>query len=248
MATKRLLLVAALAVALGAGSASVAFAQQAEERFETTTSLDYLLYVPDAHDPSGDPVPLLLFLHGAGERGADLQRVAAHGPPKLIAAGADFPAIVVSPQAPENDWWPHRVDDLLALLDDITARYNVDEDRVYVTGLSMGGYGTWSLLQADAPRFAAAIPICGGGNPVLAGFSRALRTLPVWAFHGEADTVIPVQESIDMVEAIRAGGGENIELTTYPGVDHDSWTQTYDDPAVWEWLWSQRRGGGSPRE
>lgn len=240
-------LTAALTAFLVSGFAA-ATAQQTEERFETTTSLEYLLYVPESHDPSGDPVPLLLFLHGAGERGDDVQRVAAHGPPKLIAAGADFPAIVVSPQAPENDWWPHRVRDLLALLDDITARYNVDEDRVYVTGLSMGGYGTWALLQADAQRFAAAIPICGGGNPVLAGYNRALRSLPVWVFHGEADSVVPVQESIDMVEAIRAAGGESIELTTYPGVDHDSWTQTYDNPEVWEWLWHQRRGGGSEPE
>ena len=236
----------ALTAMLAAGFASAALAQQSEERFERTTSLEYLLYVPEAHDPSGDPVPLLLFLHGAGERGADVQRVAAHGPPKLIAAGTDFPAIVVSPQAPENEWWPQRAQDLLALLDDITTRYNVDEDRVYVTGLSMGGYGTWALLQADPRRFAAAIPICGGGNALLAG--RALRSVSVWAFHGEADRVVPVQESIDMVEAIRAAGGENVELTVYPGVDHDSWTQTYDDPAVWEWLWSQRRGGGSPRQ
>lgn len=247
MALTQRLFTATLAVVLTAGVPPLArVQQQTEERFETTTSLDYLLYVPDEHDPSGDPVPLLLFLHGAGERGADLQQVAVHGPPKLIAAGQDFPAIVVSPQAPAGDWWSYRVRDLLALLDDVTARFNVDEDRVYVTGLSMGGYGTWALLQADPQRFAAAIPICGGGNTFLAGRNRALRSLPVWVFHGDADRVVPVQESIDMVEAIRGAGGENVELTVYPGVDHDSWTQTYDDLAVWEWLWSQRRGGSEP--
>ena len=90
-------------------------------------------------------------------------------------------------------------------------------------------------------RFAAAIPVCGGGNAALAGYSVGLRQVPIRAFHGDADQVVPVQESIDMVEAIRAAGGERVELTTYPGVNHDSWTQTYDDPALWEWLWNQRR-------
>lgn len=236
-----------LLAALTLGTASGALAQQTAERFETTTTLDYLLYVPDGYDPAGEPVPLLLFLHGAGERGDDLRQVEAHGPPKLIAAGAEFPAIVVSPQVPEGDWWSYRVRDLLALLDDVTARYNVDEDRVYVTGLSMGGYGTWALLQAAAQRFAAAIPICGGGNAALAGYNRGLLALPIRAFHGGDDPVVPVQESIDMVEAIRAAGGTHAELTVYPGVNHDSWTQTYDDPAVWEWLWSQHRVGGEGR-
>jgi predicted peptidase len=167
----------------------------------------------------------------------------------MIAAGTDFPAIVVSPQAPEGDWWTYRANDLLALLDDVAGRYNVDEDRIYVTGLSMGGYGTWALLQAAPERFAAAIPICGGGNAALARYATALRDVPVRVFHGGADQVVPVQESIDMVGAIREAGGENVELTVYPGVGHDSWTQTYEDPALWEWLWSRRRGerGPAPR-
>jgi predicted peptidase len=236
---------AAAAVSLGLtlGVAAGATAQQSAERFEASVALDYLLHVPPSYDAAGDPVPLLLFLHGAGERGADLERVKLHGPPKLIAGGMAFPAIVVSPQAPEGDWWSYRVNDLLALLDHIIERYNVDQDRVYVTGLSMGGYGTWALLQATPERFAAAIPICGGGNAALAGYSRALRQVPLRVFHGEADQVVPVQESIDMVEAIREAGGEHVELTTYAGVNHDSWTQTYDDPALWEWLWSQHRDG-----
>jgi len=236
---------AAAAVSLGLtlGIAAAAGAQQSAGRFEASVALDYLLHVPPSYDPAGDAVPLLLFLHGAGERGADVERLKLHGPPKLIAAGMEFPAIVVSPQAPEGDWWTYRVNDLLALLDDIVERYNIDEDRVYITGLSMGGYGTWALLQAASERFAAAIPICGGGNAALARYGVALRQVPIRVFHGEADQVVPVQESIDMVEAIRGAGGERIDLTTYPGVNHDSWTQTYDDPALWEWLWSQRRDG-----
>jgi len=238
----RRLFFATASIGLALGLAGTASAQQSAERFETSIVLDYLLYVPSGYDADGEAVPLMMFLHGAGERGDDLDDLKRNGPPKLIAAGTDFPAIVISPQAPEGDWWSYRTDDLLALLDDIIERYNIDEDRVYITGLSMGGYGTWSLIQAAPQRFAAAIPICGGGNPVLAGFSRGLAELPVWAFHGNADRTIPVQESIDMVEAIEAAGGENVELTIYPGVNHDSWTQTYDNPEVWEWLFSQRRG------
>jgi len=220
--------------------------RQSAERFEATIGLDYLLYVPETYSAAGDPVPLVLFLHGAGERGDDVARVAAHGPPKMIAAGTNFPAIVVSPQAPEGDWWNLRANDLLALLDDIARRYNVDADRVYVTGLSMGGYGAWALLQAAPERFAAAVPICGGGDARRAGRSDALREVPIRVFHGDADRVVPVQESIDMVEAIREAGGRNVELTVYPGVGHDSWTQTYEDPQLWEWMWSQRRGEDTP--
>ncbi len=243
-AVASIILTLGIVVGVGAGQSP---ARQSAERFETPVTLDYLLYVPADHDAAGDPVPMLLFLHGAGERGADVELLKLHGPPKLIASGQEFPAIVISPQVPEGDWWTYRTNDLLALLDDIIGRYNVDEDRVYVTGLSMGGYGTWALLQAAPERFAAAIPICGGGNDMLAGYTRGLRELPIWVFHGDADTVVPVQESIDMVEAIRARGGERIELTTYPGVDHDSWTQTYDNAAVWEWLWSQRRDSSPQR-
>ncbi len=215
--------------------------RQSAQTFERTSSLDYLLYVPESYDAAGEPVPLLLFLHGAGERGDDPRRLEAHGPPKMIAAGTDFPAIVVSPQAPAGDWWTYRVTDLLALLDEMTEAYNVDEDRIYVTGLSMGGYGTWALLQAAADRFAAAIPICGGGNAALAGYVPAMRELPIRVFHGDADRVVPAQQSIDMVEALREAGATDIQLTLYPGVGHDSWTQTYGDPALWDWLWAQRR-------
>lgn len=240
---KRSSSVVAPVVALALMGTPAAAAQQSPQRFEREVGLDYLLYMPAKYDAAGDPVPLLLFLHGAGERGSDLAAVTSHGPPKLVAAGAEFPAIIVSPQAPAGDWWTYRVADLLALLDDVIERYNVDEDRVYVTGISMGGYGTWALLLAAPERFAAAVPICGGGYAAMARYSPGLVDVPLWAFHGDADSVVPLQESIDMTDAIREAGGSHVELTIYPGVDHDSWTQTYEDPAVWEWLWSQRRGG-----
>lgn len=217
-------------------------AQQSEERFETRVTreivLDYLLHLPPGYAEDGDPWPLVLFLHGAGERGSDLELVKKHGPPKLLAAGAEIPAIVASPQCPTGSWWTSHEEDLLLLLDDLVGRLNVDESRVYLTGLSMGGYGTWTLAAAGPERFAAAVPICGGGQRILA---RRLRELPIWAFHGDADPVVPMRESVDMVEAIRAAGGSSARLTVYPGVGHDAWTATYDDPAVWEWLFAQRR-------
>jgi len=145
----------------------------------------------------------------------------------------------VSPQCPANQWWTDHLEALTALLDQTARKYRVDRDRVYVTGLSMGGYGTWALLARHPERFAAALPICGGGNR--AGLARAMD-LPIWAFHGEADPVVPLDETTRLVDAMKTRGARNVKLTTYPGVQHDSWTQTYDDPAVWEWLFAQKRG------
>lgn len=204
---------------------------------ERTLVLDYLISLPDGYSETGESVPLLLFLHGAGERGSDIERVKVHGPPKLIERGDDLPAIVVSPQCPTGSWWTDHLEALRLLLDELIWKYNVDEDRVYVTGLSMGGYGTWALAARNPGRFAAAIPICGGGTFLEA---LRLRDLPVWVFHGLQDQAVPWEESQRMVDLIRGRGGEKIKLTIYEEADHDSWTKTYDDPAVWEWLFSQR--------
>jgi predicted peptidase len=208
--------------------------------------LEYLLALPEGYAGDTDRWPVILFLHGAGERGSDLALVETHGPPKLIAAGEKIPAIVVSPQCPANEWWTEDAH-LLALerlLDEIVAKYRVDEDRIYVTGISMGGYGTWALASRQPERFAAAVPICGGGNALPA--SRLLRNLPIWAFHGDADPVVPVVESQRMVDAIRRVGGTMATITIYPGVGHDSWTQAYEDEALWEWLFAQRRAQTAP--
>ena len=195
----------------------------------------YLLYLPKEYEEGDEAWPLLLFLHGAGERGDSLGLVKRHGPPKLIAQGQDLPFIVVSPQERPDSWWnPY---DLDALLDDVIARYRVDEDRVYVTGLSMGGFGTWGLIALNPDRFAAAAPICGGGTPRL--MCRAGR-LPVWAFHGAEDPTVPLRRSEEMVDALAACGGD-VRLTIYPGVGHDSWTRTYANPEFYDWLLAHRR-------
>jgi len=211
----------------------------------TTVSLDYLLFLPKsaAADP-GKKWPLLLFLHGAGERGNDVWLVAKHGPPKIVREKPDFPFIVVSPQCPAGRTWSD--DALLALLDDVMARYPVDATRVYLTGLSMGGYGTWSFGLAYPERFAAIVPICGGGDPLrvlLADNAKAeaLKSLPVWAFHGAKDPVVKLEESERMVRALNQAGCREVELTVYPEAQHDSWTETYNNPKLYEWLLAHQR-------
>jgi predicted peptidase len=196
---------------------------------------DYLLYLPEGYEEGDAAWPLVLFLHGAGERGDSLALLKRHGPPKLIAQGEPLPFIVVSPQQAAGGWWnPYVLD---ALLDEVIATHRVNEDRVYVTGLSMGGFGTWGLAALNPDRFAAAAPICGGGTPRLA--CNAGR-LPVWAFHGADDPVVPLESSEVMVDALAACGGD-VRLTIYPGVGHDSWTRTYDDPRFFDWLLGHRR-------
>ncbi len=204
----------------------------------------YLLFLPNEYTPeAGKRWPTILFLHGIGERGTDPQKVKLHGPPKVAEKMSNFPFIVVSPQCPDGEWWSNEV--LGALLDEIVERYAVDTNRIYLTGLSMGGYGAWSLALESPGRFAAVAPICGGGNP---RFAKAyderrkadLRSLPFWAFHGDQDAAVTIDESERMVKALREFGCD-VKFTVYPGVGHDSWTQTYDNPELYEWFLKQTR-------
>jgi len=219
-----------------AGDASPGKQVSAELKVQLPVELSYLLYLPEDYEQK-EKWPLLLFLHGAGERGENLDLVKVHGPPKLISQGKQFPFIVVSPQCPKGRWWESL--ELVLLLDEIVDKYNVDEDRIYVTGLSMGGFGTWRLAFVQPDRFAAIAPICGGGEAYWARRKR-FNDLPVWAFHGAKDSVIPAERSEIMVEAIRKEGG-NAKLTIYPEANHDSWTETYNNPELYEWLLQQRR-------
>ena len=213
-------------------------AQKLERTIKVT--LGYLLYLPKDYAQK-DSWPLLLFLHGSGERGENLDRVKLHGPPKLIAAGKDFPFIVVSPQCPSysRGWQPY---ELLALLDEIIEKYKVDKDRIYVTGLSMGGFGTWALAAFSPERFAAIVPICGGGDPMTA---RRIAHIPVWVFHGAKDPAVPLAGSEKMVEALKKANG-NVKFTIYPEAGHDSWTQAYNDPELFKWLLQQKRTPRKP--
>lgn len=207
--------------------------------------MKYLLHLPQSYSPHrGERHPLLIFLHGSGERGTNVQRVAVHGPLKEVRQGRKLPFIIVAPQCPAGQRW--QTDSLNAFLDHVLDEYRVDPDRVYLTGLSMGGYGTWSWGVTRPDRFAAIAPICGGADVldiVLAKMDRkkALQSLPVWAFHGAKDSVVPVDESQRAVDLLRENGVKNVKLTIYPEADHDSWTETYRNPKFYEWLLEQER-------
>lgn len=202
-----------------------------------TVEMEYLLYLPKDYDTQDKQWPLMVFLHGAGERGSDLNQVKAHGPAKLVEEGREFEFIIVSPQCPTDQWWPNRVEHVMALIDEMVETYRVDEDRIYLTGLSMGGFGTWAAGCLHPEKFAAIAPICGGGHSYLAG---NLKTVPVWAFHGAKDNVVPLQQSREMVDAVNRAGG-NAKLTVYPEAGHDSWTETYNDDEFYTWLLSHSR-------
>jgi len=223
---------------------SMAAGGQSEQVFQKeitkTVELKYLLHLPKGYGDNKDQKwPLVLFLHGAGERGSDINKVKVHGPPKLIEQGKELPFIVVSPQCPAGSWWTEQIDALMALLDDVQARYAVDVNRVYLTGLSMGGFGSWAMGCRYPNRFAAVVPICGGGEWFLA---ERLKNVPVWAFHGAKDSVVSLRESQEMVDSLKRAGG-NVQFTVYPEANHDSWTETYNNPKLYEWLLSQRRAG-----
>lgn len=214
--------------------------QMFQKQITRTVGLRYLLYLPKGYDENQERKwPLMLFLHGAGERGRNIELVKKHGPPKLIAQGQEFAFIIVSPQCPSGAWWTEMTDTLVALLDDVQAKHAVDPNRVYLTGLSMGGFGTWTLGCGHPQRFAAMAPICGGGEWYLAD---RLRNVPVWAFHGAQDPVVPLRESKEMVAALERAGG-NVQLTIYPDTGHDSWTEAYNDPKLYEWFLSHQKNG-----
>jgi len=206
--------------------------QKFEKKISTTVSCNYLLFLPEGYGEKRQNWPLMVFLHGAGERGSDLNKVAVHGPPKIVKNRKDFPFILVSPQCPEGNWWTEKVEVLINLVDDIAARYKVDKKRIYLTGLSMGGYGTWALASAYPERFAAIAPICGGGSRIM---SLRLKDIPIWVFHGAKDRVVPLEESEEMVNAIRKRGGD-VKFTIYPDAGHDSWTESYDNQELYDWF------------
>lgn len=211
-------------------------AARLEKTLRINASTRFQLYLPDNFDASGHTrYPLMIFLHGSGESGTDLERVKVHGPPRLVAEGKRFPFILVSPQIPTPTGFEPRLLD--ALLDELLAQLPVDPDRVYLTGLSMGGIGTYAWASARPDRFAAIAPVCGEWLSVDAC---DLKRVPVWAFHGEKDEVVPIGADKMLIDKINACGG-HARLTVYPDAGHDAWTETYSNPALYEWLLAQRR-------
>jgi pimeloyl-ACP methyl ester carboxylesterase len=208
--------------------------------------LPYLLFTPKQYAAGEEALPLLLFLHGWGESGRggeDLRRVKIHGPPMLAERDEHLGFVIISPQCPPTSRELEEIvaawkeDHLIQLLDHVVDRLRVDRNRVYVTGLSMGGYGTWRIAARYPNRFAAAVPICGGGRDE---YAAALKDLPIWCFHGAKDTLVEPRHSQEMIDAIKAAGGSP-RLTIYPDVGHNSWVRAYNDPALFEWLRSHSR-------
>ncbi len=207
-------------------------------KLKNGTAIRYFVYLPEDFCTE-NRYPLMLFLHGRGERGdsvQELKRVLVHGPPKLIEQGLHFPCIVISPQqATDNLWWT--TDNLLDFLSIIEKRYHADLERITCTGLSMGGFASWALAAELPDYFAAIAPVCGGGE---IEWAEKLIQTPVWAFHGVQDDIIPIKRSEEMIEAIQKLNGD-AKLTTYPDLGHDSWTETYNNPDLYQWLFSHKK-------
>jgi predicted peptidase len=211
--------------------------------------LGYLLFLPaDYGKDAAKKWPVIVFLHGSGEAGdgtTQLDKVKIHGPPKIVERKKDFGFIVISPQNPIPDrnnsnsrrgWDPKAVK---GVLDEVLANHKqADADRVYLTGLSLGGFGSWATAAAYPDTFAAIAPICGGGDP---GSADKVKHLPIWVFHGEKDTAVKIEQSEAMVNALKAAGAKEVEFTRYPDKPHDCWTVTYDNPKLYEWFLKHTR-------
>lgn len=243
-------MVVVLAAASGwslADAASPMPGQQGLQHFDFKTAdgapakMAYWLYLPPVLEAKGSKgsqakLPMVLFLHGSGERGTNPAVVKKHGPPKLVGTMKELDSlIVVSPQCPPEQWWDTKV--LKALCDALIKSQPVDPDRIYLTGLSMGGFGSWSLLAEHPDFWAAAIPVCGGGDPRSA---EKFKKVPIWIFHGAKDQAVPLKASQEMADALKAAGAEP-KFTIYPEVGHECWGVAYGESETWKWLLQQRR-------
>jgi predicted peptidase len=250
-----LFLMAAVLMAIESDPQALALFEAKEFIGKNGDTLLYRLLQPEKMR-QGRRYPLVLFLHGSGERGSDNERQLIWGAGAFIDAKnrRRYPAFVVAPQCPEGERWvevhwalehhdmPKRparnMRLMMELLEKLQQDYPVDARRLYVTGLSMGGYGTWDLIARMPDTFAAAAPVCGGGDEKQA---EKLTDLPIWVFHGALDTTVPPERSRNMVEAVKAAGGKKIRYTEYPDVAHGAWKPAYADPRLLRWMFKQRR-------
>lgn len=197
----------------------------------------FVVYVPRDYDPA-KAWPLIVFLHGAGERGDDGLKQTEVGIGRAVRLDPErWPAIIVLPQCPEGVWWDKAIHEVDKAVEQTLAEYNIDRKRMYLTGISMGGYATWVYGAQQADRFAALMPICGGGYPEDA---KALASIPIWAFHGAKDEVVLPRESQKMVEAVKEAGG-TVTYTEFEDADHNSWDAAYADQKAIRWLFRQSR-------
>lgn len=221
-----------------------------------TSVIGYLEYLPEGYDLNSDKYPVVIFLHGIGERGTNttdlallaesVPKVATLGPPSYVKAGTEFPFILISPQLKNNySNWPSSY--VMEVIDHVKTYLRIDEKRIYLTGLSLGGGGAWWTAQDFPELFAALAPVCGGRNAPAKACAIAAENLPVWAFHGDRDTIVPLSRSVTMVNAInecKPAPVPEAKMTIYPGVGHNAWTNAYKtdhsihDPNVYEWMLS----------
>lgn len=204
---------------------------------EGLTPLPYLLFLPARYEEEAGAWPLMVFLHGAGERGANLKLVKKYGPPMIVENAPDFPFVLVSPQCPAGQHWDPRR--LMALVDDVVARYRINRRCIVLTGASLGAFGAWATAAAYPGRFAALVPVCGWGNP---SWAPRLCDVPVWVFHGEEDRVVPISGSLEMLDALLSTGGD-ARFTSFPGIGHDAWTETYASAELYAWLLERGTSG-----
>ncbi len=204
---------------------------------EVFYNFEYVKYLPKDYDENKS-YPLVFFLHGAGERGNDLDVASRYGFMQHVREeGKEYPFIFIAPQCPDNKYWGCYTESLLAFLDDICRTLPVDKDRIYLTGLSMGGTGTFMLAMAVPEKFAAIAPVCGSG---IYWYGGALVNMPVYMFHGDCDDVVPIQESISMLNSINKRGG-NAKLQICYGVGHNAWDTAYSGDELVNWLLSHKK-------
>lgn len=209
--------------------------KQVEQEFRTTTGpVPFLLSLPEPYAKS-NAWPLMLFLHGRGESFGPLSILKKWGPPRRVENGYPLPYILASPQCPTNESWaqPGQQRKLVELLDHLIVTLKVDTNRIYLAGLSMGGYGSWRLAADHPDRFAAVVPVCGGGKPEDAD---KLKNLPIWVWHGTEDRAVPLQRSEEMLSALRAAGSQTIRFTVLESIGHNSWEAAFASPDLYDWL------------
>lgn len=243
---KRLIMLAAATLSIAATKAPPAPPPPPEgvqtAQPATAGSYPYLIFMPKGYSTDRDQQwPLVIFLHGSGERGTNIEVVKKNGPPKIIADHPGSPFILVSPQleeVPDNRWDTAKLDALLA---ELRTKYRVDPSRIYLTGLSLGGYGTWNWALKRPELFAAIVPVAAN-NEDRSLDPCVLKDMPIWAFHGDQDDVVDPQAGFAAVKAVDAcKGSVRPKMTIYPRTTHGSWEPAYDDPAMWRWLLEQRR-------
>ncbi|NGZ74557.1 GNAT family N-acetyltransferase [Saccharibacillus alkalitolerans] len=216
-----------------------------EKEIVKTVRMDYQLYLPSGYEKGVSPkAPLIVYLHGAGGSGAEPELVRREGLPARAESGASLPFVIAAPQCPIGVFWNTQEDEVLAILDEVEERWNIDPERVYLTGYSMGAYGVWHLAVHHPKRFAAIAPVSGGGDPA---YAKELRTMPAWIFHGTDDEIIHASESEKIAEAMREAGAE-VELTLYPGSGHDCWKKVYSNEALYRWFLEHTASGRHARK